>query len=371
MDIMGDDGHDITPGPGVSTSIRAPPTRKRPWVTLRSGTICRRAPSNRRAATSSRTTGRIWPGPGAYQVNDAATINHLPGANPNNNPYPLRVGRGFASGDVDRQAMNATAPITGTGSYDSHLSQSINHEARKKFERMSRTAKTDEPGHGSLGFNGRAPQRELPHEKHKKEHSKDLAPGTYNPGAIDEVGNQSKRTYNVKMKAGTGQFGVTTPLGGIAKDGRNLTPADTGDPGAYEPSSDADLGKSKSFQSSNKSGNGAFGSTPNSMSKRELKMDIMGDDGHDITPGPGVYDVDKGGPWVTLRSGTICRRAPSNRPAATSSRTTGRISRVRARIRSMMRRRSIICRARTRTTTRIRCASIGSATQWAMSTDKL
>ena len=59
------------------------------------------------------------PGPGAYQVNDAATINHLPGANPNNNPYPLRVDRfGYAVGDVDRQAMRATAEITGPGSYE-------------------------------------------------------------------------------------------------------------------------------------------------------------------------------------------------------------------------------------------------------------
>ena len=52
------------------------------------------------------------------------------------------------------------------------------------------------------------------------------------------------------------QFGFTSKRGGSHKDGRNLTPADTGDPGAYDPSSSRDFGQSKSFQSSNKKGQG-------------------------------------------------------------------------------------------------------------------
>ena len=122
LEILGGDDH--TPGPASYEMENFGSSNKSAMSSI--------LERNNMPSSSFRSAGRIelssqrkdTPGPGAYSVNDAATIIHEPGANPNNNGLS-RLGRGFASGDVDRLAMNATAPITGPGSYESHREGSI------------------------------------------------------------------------------------------------------------------------------------------------------------------------------------------------------------------------------------------------------
>ena len=184
--------------------------------------------------------------------------------------------------------QNATSPITGPGSYDSHAVLSIAKEARKKFERMSRAAAVQvEPGHGSLGFDSKSPSRKLPHEATID--AQVPGPSAYNP----EVA-ASKKTFNTKSKSGASAFGTLEKLGYNAKDGRNLVISTSGDPGAYTPNEKRELAydAKKTFQAAYKNGKGAFGSTPSSMTKREMQMDLLGGN-DDITPGPDTYNVDQ------------------------------------------------------------------------------
>ena len=190
--------------------------------------------------------------------------------------------------DVTASLIDATSPITGPGSYESHVSNSIAKEARKKFERMSRASAVEVPGQGSLGFNSRAAARELPHEHDRKQNVP--GPGVYNPELSGELAAEAKQTFNTKMKAGTSGFATHVVRGTNPKDGRDLVPNDGGDPGSYNPNVMRELAAQakKTFQSAFKGGRGAFGSTQTSMTKRTMQLDI-GED----TPGPDAYNADK------------------------------------------------------------------------------
>jgi hypothetical protein len=224
------------------------------------------------------------PGPGAYNPKYEYAGQSPPGGSMRSN-IVSKTGREVSVGgaDVDRNLQRATSSITGPGSYDSHTAYSIGKDVSSRLKRMSRKAASDMPD--GLGFDSRQPGHELPFEKVAAKKSTP-APGTYNPEPPGP-----KKTFNSKLKSGVNTgFGTFEKREINPRDGRSLTASVTGDPGAYTPNTSLDLAQAAkaSFHKANKSGNGAFGSAPGSMSKRSLKLDILGGDG-DPTPAPDTY----------------------------------------------------------------------------------
>ena len=283
-----------TPGPDTYNADKATASNK---IAMSAMTDKEKMPSSAFRSAGRKTTKvpqQDQPGPGAYNPNPEATMEALPGASMRSNIVP-KSGREISLGgsDVDGNVQNATSAITGPGSYDNHTAHSISRGARKKFERMSRSAATEVPGTGALGFDSRAAARDLPHEKPlEKVHSKTPGPGVYNPEASVEVANEAKKTFNAKAKHGSSGFLTTAPLGLNARDGRDMQANDAGDPGTYNPNANRVLAHDakKTFQTSYKAGKGAFGSTHTSMTKRVMQLDIMGEG---ETPGPDAYNADK------------------------------------------------------------------------------
>ena len=291
-----------TPSPDAYNIDRVPVNAKAAMATI---TDSENMPMSAFKSTTRKyapTPQKDQPGPGTYNPNDAAITAQLPGANMKSNPMS-RTGRDSTVGgaDVDALAAGATSALVGPGAYENEH-RSIGTEARKKFERMSRKASsTAAETRDGIGFNQRQPARDLPFEKPIKKHaSNQPGPGSFNPEASKEVAAEAKQTFNTKMKAGTSGFASGTKLakleGANRKDGRNLEFESLGDPGAYNPNPTSGLAvdAKKTFQVTYKSGKGAFGSTPNSLTKRVLKLDILGaDQKGEGTPGPDVYNIDK------------------------------------------------------------------------------
>ena len=303
MSVAGADKDGGTPGPDTYNFDKCPVSRKKAMGTIDEGETVPTSPFKSATRKHTIVPQQDQPGPGKYYPNDAVSTPTLPGANMKANPIS-RVGRDASAGGADLASlqMNATSAIVGPGAYNNADHRSVRAEALKKFERMSRKAASDTPdARGSIGFDARLPARDLPFEKPiKKDSSQTPGPGAFNPGASDEVAAQAKKTCNSKMKAGTSGFASGTKLarieGANPKDGRDLVFESLGDPGAYNPDENSGLSvqAKKSYQTSNKAGKGAFGSTPQSMTKRIMKLEVLGADIHgDGTPGPDTYNFDK------------------------------------------------------------------------------
>lgn len=99
---------------------------------------------------------------------------------------------------------------------------------------------------------------------------------------------------------------------------KELSAAESGDPGSYDPFTTTDLASTskKSFGRSNRAGMGDFGGTE----KRELSIVIMGE----ATPGPGAYNGDtmlRSGKKAALSAMDTGEKMPSSSFKSTSSKT--------------------------------------------------
>ena len=222
------------------------------------------------------------PGPNAYDVKLDYVIASSPGTGARTNPMP-RTGRDVYIGasDVDRLVQRATSTIVGPGSYNSHSERSIGKESKTRVERSSRVASSDAPN--GIGFQARQPARDLPFVK-RGQHAFP-GPASYSIESKDD----SKKTFNAKVKAGTSSFGTTAPRGENPRDARDMVPGATGDPGAYSPETNHLANQSRSsFSKSSKSGSGGFGA----KQPRTLQLDsVVNTD--DPTPAPGTYSPEK------------------------------------------------------------------------------
>merc|ERR1719473_1538280 len=227
---MGDD----TPGPGSYKDLAKQFGRE----------LFAKGPcSSFRSSSAQRAKGKMTdtPGAGSYDPNLAAV-----------EPSSANSGAGMRSkAQRFAQEKGTTDGGVGPGTYESQTDRSLAASVAKSVERMSRS---------NPGFGSRQPARELPYQKEQAD-----MPG---PGAYDSKVSRSEEGHASAFKSGSHRLQVEEQ---------------TGDPGAYDPTSNRDLAHmaASSFGRSNKAGSGAFGAS----SAREMKLDIMGED----TPGPGSY----------------------------------------------------------------------------------
>ena len=158
------------------------------------------------------------PGPGAYDPNDKATIQHLPGANPDSN-LVSKVNRDsrFVGDSIIRESTTDSA--VGPGLYESHVEGTIGKTVADTLSRSSQVQTSNKPGAGAIGFGSRYKQFELPHEDIAAMHS--TTPG---PGAYDIP-------HTVGIKEGAGAVSAFAP----GKLDREIKLKNKGDPGAYNP----------------------------------------------------------------------------------------------------------------------------------------
>ena len=245
------------------------------------------------------------PGPGTYSPNDAATIEHLPGANPQSNTIS-KTGRDhhFVADNLDGMGEDSsTQPHVGPGSYNSHLSGTVENESKKGKEKQSQAAEKATPGSGSLGFGSRSNQRELPHEGTHGAASEAEAtpgPGQYDPKTTEHglgltADAATKDTFATSAKNGRAGFGTQAVARGveIGSTDKNVS---MGDANAYNPNHNRELAydAKQTFQTSSKAGKAGFGG----VEKRSLLLSNMitkppgsGWTGPiEDTPGPAAYD---------------------------------------------------------------------------------
>ena len=290
VELLG--GDEVTPGPDTYHPDKATASNK---IAMAAMSDKEKMPSSSFKSAGRKLTKvpqQDQPGPGAYSPDPDAIYNALPGASMKSNLIS-KTGRDHSLGGMDISSVQQTATlsITGPGSYNSHQTGSIAHSSSTKQMRMSKVAASASPGAGSLGFDSRSPARKLPHEAVVK--SQTPGPSAYNPEASADVANEAKKTFNAKSKTGSSAFGAQEKLGYNPIDGRNLLASNGGDPGAYSPIATREIAHAaqKTFQTTYQAGKGAFGSTPASMTKRVMKLDILG--GDEVTPGPDTYHPDK------------------------------------------------------------------------------
>ena len=220
------------------------------------------------------------PGPGAYDPDDRITIEHLPGANPDNNPMS-KMGRDKRyTGDTMVNNRGAGGPEVGPGSYESHLLGSLEKEMKDNASQSSQLQINSKPGSGALGFGARATQHELPHEMIPE--IKSATPG---PGAYDIRGTR----FGAELDPTTGTRTSSFMPGNIATE---IKTDNKGDPGAYNPTEHRELAweAKRTFHEQSKVGKSAFGAT----TARELRIPATcGADLRglipDVTPGPAAY----------------------------------------------------------------------------------
>ena len=138
-----------TPGPAAHDSLVDEKGREHNMHTMSSG-------EKMKSASFASTTQRpglvlrsaTVPGPGAYEPNDALTVNYLPGANPQSNPIS-KTGRDshFVADNLDGTGDDSTTQAhVGPGSYNSHVHKTIAKEDTTKTERQSRASASAQIG---------------------------------------------------------------------------------------------------------------------------------------------------------------------------------------------------------------------------------
>ena len=156
--------------PGVGTYTFHTTERGRQWDT---STVGDKKETAQFASKSQRSDVLLLPsapnpGPGAYNVNDAATIEHLPGANPASNMVSSvsRDAR-FTSDTLLYEGTMTTQPSVGPGSYDSHLGGTIEFEGANSVKSEAYRKAGPDAGSDSLGFGTREQQ---PHVRSRLQH---------------------------------------------------------------------------------------------------------------------------------------------------------------------------------------------------------
>ena len=257
---------------------------------------------------------------------------------------------------------SSTQPHVGPGSYNSHLSGTVENESKKGKEKQSQAAEKATPGSGSLGFGSRSNQRELPHEGTHGAASEAEAtpgPGQYDPKTTEHglgltADAATKDTFATSAKNGRAGFGTQAVARGveIGSTDKNVS---MGDANAYNPNHNRELAydAKQTFQTSSKAGKAGFGG----VEKRSLLLSNMitkppgsGWTGPiEDTPGPAAYDsqVDEKGRehnMYTMSSGEKMKSA------ALTSKASVRLwscptpsSQGRARTSRTIRRRSSTC----------------------------
>jgi len=229
------------------------------------------------------------PGVGEYDVNVAATIEHLPGANPASNMVSSvsRDAR-FTSDTLLYEGTMTTSAKVGPGSYDSHIEGTISQKTQSLDERWQRA------GFGSSSSS----QHVLPHEVLlKSEFRYAVGPGSYDSDLYNQV--QNVESHNVHVREGRAEFGSHAPA---RADPFNW---DTGgDPGQYADYALRNDGVAATARRSQRRPDGKDGS----QSARELRWDVQnGMDGvAEVTPGPAAYTFhtnEKGRQWDTSTIG--------------------------------------------------------------------
>ena len=236
------------------------------------------------------------PGPTTYTPNDAMTITHLPGANPNSN-IVSSVGRDsrFSADQVGRQE-HVTPPGVGPGLYDSHIANTVSQSQIGVADKSSMYKATHKHA-GKLGFNASGVSHMLPHEHNIKfnENLSSVGPGQYDPYTFAEMAATSRASYSLPAQHGKGNFGSNGPA--RAPVGMLRTPVkDAGDPGAYNPNENRGVAATARsfFGKSNLAGMGGFGT----RSKREMRLEGAAPTSGgsstgwkaEPTPGPAAYN---------------------------------------------------------------------------------